>query len=229
MTSAVIQLQPAELLLYVDTQFASPYAISAFVALQEKELPFEIKTVDLAAKENHDPRYAATSLTRRVPALVHKGFALSESSAITEDIDEVFAGMPLYPVEPHARARARQIQAWLRSDLMLIRQQRPTEVVFYGAEKPPLSTEALVAAEELFAAAQTLLPLEAENLFGRSCIADVDLALMLNRLVMNGDAVPEPDDAGDRNAEGSGRQPRLRPTPASAEDRSQDADCATSS
>ncbi len=39
--------------------------------------------------------------------------------------------------------------------------------------------------------AQALLPDDAENLFGEWSIADVDLALMLNRLVMNGDAVPQ--------------------------------------
>ncbi len=164
--------------------------MSAFVALQEKDLSFEINGIDLAANANHDPRYAAISLSRRVPTLVHKGFALSESSAITEYINEVFAGAPLYPAEPHARARARQVQAWLRSDLLPIRQERSTEVVFYGAVKPPLSPEAQVAVEKLFAAAESLLPIDAENLFGQWCIADVDLALMLNRLVIHGDVVP---------------------------------------
>lgn len=187
----MVHLQSVELLLYVDAQFASPYAMSAFVSIQEKGLPFEIKTIDLGANENHDPLYAATSVTRRVPTLVHNGFSLSESSAISEYIDDVFAGLPLYPAEPQARAQARQVQAWLRSDLMPIRQQRPTEVVFYAAGRPPLSKDGLVAAEKLIAAAQRLLPLEAEYLFGRWCIADVDLALMLNRLIMNGDAVPE--------------------------------------
>ncbi|HWT38587.1 MAG TPA: glutathione S-transferase, partial [Paraburkholderia sp.] len=36
------------LLLYVDTQFASPYAMSVFVALHEKHLTFDMRTVDLA-------------------------------------------------------------------------------------------------------------------------------------------------------------------------------------
>lgn len=184
-------MPPAELLLYVDAQFASPYAMSAFVALREKRLPFEIKTIDLSADVDHDASYAAISLTRRVPALVHNGFSLSEPSAIAEYINEVFAGVPLYPTEPQARARARQIQAWLRSDLLPIRQERSTEVVFYGLKKPPLSSEALAAVEKLFFAAESLLPVNAENLFEQWCIADVDLALMLNRLVLNGDTVPE--------------------------------------
>ncbi len=35
--------------LYVDARFASPYAMSAFVALTEKGLPFDMTTVDLEA------------------------------------------------------------------------------------------------------------------------------------------------------------------------------------
>lgn len=165
--------------------------MSVFVALDEKKLSFEIETIDLAAKANHAPKFAATSLTRRVPTLIHNGFALSESSAITEYLDDVFPDAPLYPADPRDRAQARQIQAWLRSDLLPIRQDRSTEVVFYGPTKAALSAEAMASADKLFFAAESLLPTNAENLFGQWCIADVDLALMLNRLVLNGDPVPE--------------------------------------
>lgn len=183
-------MPPESLLLYVDAQFASPYAMSAFIALHEKGLPFEITTVDLAANANHEPHFVSTSLTRRVPTLVHDGFSLSESSAIAEYLDEVFPGAPLYPAEPRRRARARQVQAWLRSDLMPIRQERSTEVVFYGRRASPLSAQGMASAEKLFVAAESLLPENAEHLFGQWCIVDVDLALMLNRLVINGDSVP---------------------------------------
>jgi len=165
--------------------------MSVFVALHEKILSFKIATVDLAANANHEANFAAMSLTQRVPTLVHDGFALSESSAIAEYLHEVFPGTPLYPAEPHSRARARQVQAWLRSDLMPIRQERSTEVVFYRPTQSPLSSEARAAAGKLFSAAESLLPDNSENLFGQWCIADVDLALMLNRLILNGDPVPE--------------------------------------
>lgn len=184
-------MSTANLLLYVDAQFISPYAMSVFVALHEKGLPFEIKTIDLAANANHEPNFAAISLTRRVPAMIHNGFSLSESSAIAEYLDEVFPGTPLYPSEPCSRARARQLQAWLRSDLVPIRQERSTEIVFYGSTRPSLSADARACAEHLFAVAESLLPADSANLFGQWCIADVDLALMLNRLVLNGDPVPE--------------------------------------
>ncbi|ASL46979.1 Glutathione S-transferase YfcF [Burkholderia sp. AD24] len=177
--------------LYTDAQFASPYAMSVFVTLQEKRLPFELSTVDLANNANHEAGYAAQSLTQRVPTLIHGDFALSESSAITEYLDEAFPETPVYPQARLLKARARQVQAWLRSDLMPIREERSTLVVFYRAPAAPLSASASAAAQKLFSLAQTLLSSGSPNLFGEWCIADLDLALMLNRLLLNGDAVPE--------------------------------------
>lgn len=184
-------MEQNDLRLYVDAQFASPYAMSAFVALSEMGLSFEVSTVNLVANENRESSFARRSLTQRVPTLRHGSFYLSESSAITEYLDESFSGVALYPAEPRSRARARQVQAWLRSDLMPIRQERSTEVVFYGSKAGPLSAAALEAAEKLFLAAEALLPTDSEHLFSQWSIADVDLALMLNRLVLHGDPVPQ--------------------------------------
>jgi glutathione S-transferase len=185
-----IAMSSTHLVLYVDVQFASPYAMSAFVALHEKGLEFDINTVDLTAGANRARDYAAASLTQRVPTLVHGDFSLSESSAIAEYLDDIFPGAPLYPADPQRRARARQIQAWLRSDLMPIREERNTQVIFYQARRAALSANAQTAAQTLFGAAQALLHDGREHLFGTWCIADTDLALMLNRLALHGDAVP---------------------------------------
>jgi glutathione S-transferase len=73
---------------------------------------------------------------------------------------------------------------------MPIRHERSTEAIFYSASAAPLSLEAKLAANKLFSISEALLSRGSENLFGEWCIADVDLALMLNRLVMNGDPVP---------------------------------------
>jgi len=183
-------LQENGLRLYTDAQFASPYAMSVFVALHEKRLPFDLSTVDLGSRANRDASYAAKSLTQRVPTLVHGDFALSESSAITEYLEDVFPETLVYPQDKYLRARARQVQAWLRSDLMPIRQERSTEVVFYGVSGAPLTPDAQEAVQKLFSATEALLSINASNLFGAWCIADTDLALMLNRLILNGDPVP---------------------------------------
>lgn len=180
--------------LYVDSRFASPYAMSAFVTLAEKGVPFDIKKINLELKENNQPSYASLSLTCRVPALVHGSFHLSESSAISEYLDELLPAPkypPVYPIDIRSKAIARQIQAWLRSDFMPIREERSTEVIFFKPTDKPLSESAKACSEILFAAADRLLQGGATHLFNEWCIADTDLALMLNRLILNGDDVPE--------------------------------------
>jgi len=179
--------------LYVDAQFISPYAMSAFVALTEKQLAFTLHTVDLTLQHNHLPQYAQCSQTRRVPTLGDGEFHLSESSAIAEYLDERFPApgyTALYPAVLQQKAKAREIQAWLRSDLMPIRQERPTEVVFFGEKRAPLSTAGQFAANKLIAAADIWLSEGADHLFGTWSIADLDLAVMLNRLALHGDALP---------------------------------------
>ena len=139
--------------LYVDSNYASPYAMSVFVALHEKKLPFEITALDLSSGAASAPAYAKISITHRVPTLVDGGFSLSESSAITEYLHEAYPGQALYPAEVKDRARARQVQAWLRSDFMPIRSERTTVVLFYAPSATPLSAEAHSAAQKLFAGA----------------------------------------------------------------------------
>ncbi|AXJ04794.1 glutathione S-transferase [Pseudomonas fluorescens] len=183
-------MNDSSLRLYVDAQFTSPYAMSCFVALREKGIEFEMSNLDLDKLENQASDYARLSLTQRVPTLVHGDFALSESSAITEYLEDVFPQTAVYPRHPQKRAAARQVQAWLRSDLLPIRQERSTLVVFYGQKYGPLSASAEAARQKLIDVAQWLLTDNPDYLFGEWSIADVDLALMLNRLILNGDTVP---------------------------------------
>jgi glutathione S-transferase len=164
--------------------------MSVFVVLQEKRLPFEIHTVDLEAGRNHESGFARASLTHRVPTLIEGDFALSESSAIAEYLDEAHPEIRVYPRDVRQRARARQIQAWLRSDLMPIRQERPTDVIFYRRPALPLTESARAAVRILVDATADLLAHGGDCLFGHWCIADTDLALMLYRLIANGEELP---------------------------------------
>ncbi|MBP7579631.1 MAG: glutathione transferase [Vogesella sp.] len=182
-----------DLELYVDSRFLSPYAMSVFVVLHEKGLPFQCHGVDLDGGANLQPDYAAASLTARVPLLVEGDFRLSESSAIAEYLETRYpapAYAAVYPQDEQRRARARQLQAWLRSDLLPLRQQRTTEVVFLRPSAVPLDSAGQQAAAKLVRVAEACLAPGAANLFGEWCIADTDLALMLLRLVNNGDPVP---------------------------------------
>ncbi|MBM3392829.1 MAG: glutathione transferase [Betaproteobacteria bacterium] len=178
------------LTLYIDSNRFSPYAMWAYVALKEKRLPFALRPIDLAAKQHHESGYEYLSLTGKVPTLLHGDFALAESSAIIEYLEDVFPVPPVLPSDPKQRARARQLQAWLRSDLMALREERPTTVIFKAPIDKPLSEAGRAAADKLIRVATSLVAEGAEYLFGAWCIADTELALTLNRLVANGDPVP---------------------------------------
>jgi glutathione S-transferase len=184
-------MESTRLKLYVGADFVSAFAMSAFVALKEKQLSFELVTLDLKARDNYQASYRELSLTCKIPTLLHQGFALSESSAIAEYLEEVAPGHNrLLPLDIKQRARARQLQAWLRSDLLVIRKERPADLIYFGKKDTPLSDDALAAVDRLFFVADRLLEGGAEHLFGDWSIADTDLAIMLNRLVANGDQVP---------------------------------------
>lgn len=184
-------MESTKLKLYVGADYVSAFAMSAFVALKEKQLSFELITLDLKARENYQASYRDLSLTCKIPTLIHREFALSESSAIAEYLEEIAPGhKKLLPQDIKQRARARQLQAWLRSDLLVIRKERPADLIYFGKKDTPLSDDALAAVDRLFFVADRLLEGGVEHLFGDWSIADTDLAIMLNRLVANGDQVP---------------------------------------
>ncbi len=185
---------PDALVLYGNTGWTSPYVFSAFVTLREKGLPFEVRVLDLAAREHDRPGYRDPSITGRVPALQHGDFWLAESSAIDEYLEDAFPPPQhprLYPADPKERARVRMVQALVRSDFMPIREERSTGTLFAGEGVKPLSAGAQAAAERLCRIAGSLVK-PGGFVASHFTPADADLALILMRLVKNGDPVPAP-------------------------------------
>jgi len=183
-----------DLVLYGSDRFTSPYVFSAFVTLEEKAVPFRLELLSLERAEHRRPEYAGPSFTGKVPALRHGDFWLAESSAIDEYVDEVFAPPAhprLYPEDPRRRARVRMVQAFLRTDLAPLRHERPTSGLFLGEPMAPLGAEARAAAERLFRLAEQVLAPGASSIAGQFTPGDADLALMLQRLVANGDPCPD--------------------------------------
>jgi glutathione S-transferase len=198
------------IVLYGDRLLDSPFVFSAFVALREKGLPFELRRLDLDRGEQRAPDYGASSITARVPAIEHGGFWLAESLAIIEYLEESFpppAHPRLLPDALHARARARQLLGWLRSDLLALRDERPTTTMFFERARTPLSARAQAAADKLLAVAGKVIPEDQDHLFGTFGSADADLAFMLHRLILNGDPVP---DRVQRYAERIWQRPSLK-------------------
>ena len=180
-------------MLHLDPFWISPYGFTTFVALKEKDLDFETSVVDLSKGEHRAEPYRSASLTARIPALVHDGFWLTESNAIAEYLEDVFpapAHRRLFPADPRQRARARQVMAFVRSDLGPLRDERSSETLMYKMKVPPLSAAATRAAGKLVELAGKLVGDRRDTAFGEWSIADADLAFALHRLIANGDEVP---------------------------------------
>jgi glutathione S-transferase len=88
----------------------SVYLRIAAMALVEKNLSWTHVEIDPFA-ETIPETYLALNPFGRVPTLVHDGFVLYETTAITRYIDEAFSGPSLQPTEPKERARMSQIVA----------------------------------------------------------------------------------------------------------------------
>ncbi len=166
--------------------------MSAFVALKEKQLSFELVTLDLkVAGELSERVIAIFRSPARSPHSVHQDFALSESSAIAEYLEELAPGHNrLLPLGPPAACPRPSTQAWLRSDLLVIRKERPADLVYFGKKDTRCPTMPGRRRAVCSSSPIDLLEEGAEHLFGDWSIADTDLAIMLNRLVANGDQVP---------------------------------------
>jgi glutathione S-transferase len=183
------QARGVSLTLYVDAFWISPYAMSCFVALEELGVPYRAEPIALHTQQHRAAWYRNGSLTGRVPSLRHGELWLSESSAIDEYLAEVFPPPEhprLLPAAPAERARARELMAWLRSDLMPIREERATHTVFYRPSTAALSPAGQAAAAGLLAVADRLLVAGRTTLFESWCIADTDFAMMLKRLDQGG-------------------------------------------
>jgi glutathione S-transferase len=188
---SIATVTTAPLTLHVDAFYISPYAMSAMVALEEKRLPYTLAPVALHERAQRAPGFPGRP--GRVPVLQHGDFALSESSAICEYLAETFPFPDhprIFPADLRERGVCREVQAWIRSDLMPIREERPTHTIWYAPATTPLSDAGLAAAEKLIRVASALVADDRTTLFADWCIADADLGLMLQRLHRSGHPLP---------------------------------------
>ena len=76
------------------------------IALTEKELPYKEHLMTLGG-DQFDPAYMKLNPNAVVPTLLHDGPPIIESSVILYYLEEAFPEIPLMPVAPFARAKAR--------------------------------------------------------------------------------------------------------------------------
>jgi glutathione S-transferase len=104
----------------------STYARRVWIALLEKDIPFQPVEVDLAARAQHQPEYLAKNPYGRVPAINDDGFVLYESAAILHYLEGLHPTPPLLPADARGRA---QVDMHLR--LCDLQFARPTVTIIF--------------------------------------------------------------------------------------------------
>src|SRR5688572_16679191 len=127
----------ADLKLFADSTWMSPWSFTALVAIEEKGLPFELEAVAMPIPPAIKTQLVEHAVFGKVPVLVHRRPEgdrwIAESLAIAEYLAEMFPfpGHPrLFPADLGDRARARQILSFCRTSMMGLREDRPTSSVF---------------------------------------------------------------------------------------------------
>ena len=88
----------------------SPFAWRVWLALEYKQLSYEQRLMSFSAGDLKKPEFAAVNPRHKVPAIVDDGFALYESQAIVEYLEERYPAPPsLFPGDLRNRALVRRI------------------------------------------------------------------------------------------------------------------------
>ena len=88
----------------------SPYSWRVWLALECKQVPYNLRVQSFADKDTRKPEFVALNPRHVVPTIVDDGYALWESIAILEYLDERFAsGVKLYPGDVKERGRIRRL------------------------------------------------------------------------------------------------------------------------
>lgn len=96
------------LLLYYAS--GSPYAWRVWLALEHKGIPYEMKLLSFDAGDLATPEFRALNPRQKVPVIVDDGFALAESAAIVEYLDERWPDVPrLFAADLRRRALQRRL------------------------------------------------------------------------------------------------------------------------
>jgi len=89
----------------------SPFAWKVWLVLEHKAIPYEFRLLSFDGGDTKSPEFLAVNPRGRVPTIRDDGFALWESSAIAEYLEERYPQNPLLPKDVKARATARRLAA----------------------------------------------------------------------------------------------------------------------
>ena len=135
----------------------SPYAWKVWLALEHKKLPYEAKRMSFDGGDLKTAEFTAINPRQQVPALMDNGFAMYESAAILEYLEERYpdSGAPLWPKDVQARAIARRRAAEVLSHIDPLN-SKIFDLVF-GAADQASDVEAITAWKKSMAEQLTII------------------------------------------------------------------------
>ena len=89
----------------------SPYVWRVQLALEHKQLPYELKVLSFSLGDTKKPEFGKLNPRHQVPVLVDGDFVLYESNAIVAYLDDAYpaSGAPLFPGNAQTRALTRRL------------------------------------------------------------------------------------------------------------------------
>jgi len=182
----------------------SPYAWRVWLALEHKSIAYELKTMSFSAGDLKQSAFLAINPRGRVPAIVDDGFALYESVAINEYLEERYeSGPPLFPGDVRQRALVRRQVQEADQYYAIAMERIVDQVLFTPQEKwdpeaiaqaraaladelkrwEPAASNGFLAGSQASAADFTLYPLIALTQRMQRKKADLDVAGMIGPAV----------------------------------------------
>jgi glutathione S-transferase len=153
----------------------SPYAWRVWLALEHKRLPYELHVMSFSGGDLKTDAFRAINPRGRVPAIVDGGFALAESAAILEYLQDAYAGTgpALFPADVRARAQSRRIIR--EADEYLAHGMEALGDLLFGAEPPDAA--AVAQAREAFLAEASVLEQSSQAPFLAGEVGAVDFTV----------------------------------------------------
>ena len=96
----------------------SPNSRRVWIALLEKEIPFELVSINHLNGEQFQPEFLVLNPFHHVPVLVDEGFSVVETLAILDYLEAKYPTPALLPIDAKARATVRMVEMVTVSELM---------------------------------------------------------------------------------------------------------------
>ncbi len=95
----------------------SPLSRRVWIALLEKEIPFESIIINLKEREQFKPDFLVISPFHHVPVIIDDGLRVLESLAILDYLENKYPDNPLLPQDAAQLARVRMVQMVANNEL----------------------------------------------------------------------------------------------------------------